>query len=152
MKPIQKILCPTDCSAGSRAALEQAAFLAERLGARIHLLHVWHVAYHVRPDLHVWLETHGQQPIGTVVASEAQKELDEFVASLPEALRGGLTLHVLQGEPAPTIADFASREAFDLIVMGTHGRTGLAHLALGSVAEKVVRHASCPVLTLRLAK
>jgi nucleotide-binding universal stress UspA family protein len=56
-------------------------------------------------------------------------------------------VHLVQAEPAKAITETAAREKFDLIVMGTHGRSGLAHLALGSVAERVVRHAPCPVLT-----
>jgi nucleotide-binding universal stress UspA family protein len=150
--PINKILCPIDCSDGSKAALDYALFVSKQFGAEVHVLHVWHVTYHVRPDLSVWMEAHGQQPISAVVAAEAKAETDRFLSTLDAPVRDALKVHVVEGEPARTISEIANRDHFDLIVMGTHGRTGVAHLALGSVAERVVRHAHCPVLSVRLPK
>lgn len=150
MHPIKKVLCPVDCSAGSKAALEYALFVAKHFDSEVHILHAWHVSYHVRPDLSVWMEAHGQQPITTVVAAEAQAETQQFLAALDPAVRATLKVHVVEGEASTAITETATRDKMDLIVMGTHGRTGLAHLALGSVAEKVVRHAPCPVLTVRI--
>lgn len=150
MKPIRKILCPVDYSEGSGVALEYALAFAEHCGAEVHLVHVWHMNYHVRPDLSVWMEAHGQQPISVVVEKEAKAETERYLASLPPETRKALRVHVVEGEPWRTIVDVAAREQFDMIAMGTHGRSGIAHLALGSVAEKVVRHAACPVLTVRL--
>ena len=152
MKPIQKILCPIDCSEGAKVALEYAVFTGKHFQAEVHVLYAWHVAHHVRPDLSVWMEAHGQQPISKVIAAEAKAEAEKFLASLDPGVGAALRLHVVEGEPAPTIATMAAEQHYDLIVMGTHGRTGIAHLALGSVAEKVVRHAPCPVLTVRLPK
>lgn len=152
MKRIKKILCPVDFSKGSRAAVDYAHGLAQTLGANVELLHVWHLTYHVRPDLSVWAETHGQRPILEVVQADAEADLREFVEGLPDELRSQLETHCLQGEPALTIAKVAEEGAFDLIVLGTHGRTGVSHVALGSVAERVVRHAKCPVLTVRMPK
>lgn len=150
MTPIQKVLCPVDCSEGSKVALEYALFCGQHFNAKVHILHAWHVAHHVRPDLSVWMEAHGQQPISKVVALEAQAETDRFLSSLEAGVRAALDVHVLEGEPATTIVDFANRHKSDLIVMGTHGHSGLIHLALGSTAEKVVRRAHCPVLTVRV--
>jgi universal stress protein A len=147
--PIKNVLCPVDCSEGSKVALEYATFVGKQFGAKVHLLHAWHVAHHVRPDLSVWMEAHGQQPITKVMADAAKTETDRFVATLPESTRSALTVHVIEGEPASSITEFATNHQMDLIVMGTHGRTGLMHIALGSVAEKVVRHSRCPVLTVR---
>ncbi|HEX7672043.1 MAG TPA: universal stress protein [Polyangiaceae bacterium] len=150
--PIQKVLCPVDCSEGSKVALEYALFVGNKFGAKVHVLHAWHVAHHVRPDLSVWMEAHGQQPISKMIALEAKAETDRFLAALDPAVRNELEAHVVEGEPASTIVGFATDHQVDLIVMGTHGRTGVVHLALGSVAEKVVRHALCPVLTVRIPK
>lgn len=152
MTPIKKILCPVDCSEGSKAALDYALSMSERFGAEVHILHVWHVTYHVRPDLSVWMEAHGQRPISAVVAAEARAETDRFLSTLDAKARDALKVHIVEGEPARTITDIANRDQFDLVVMGTHGRTGVVHLALGSVAERVVRHSHCPVLTVRIPK
>lgn len=152
MTPIQKVLCPVDCSEGSKVALDYALFVGKHFGAKVHVLHTWHVGHHVRPDLSVWMEAHGQQPISKIIALEAQAETERFLSALDSSVRSALEAHVLQGEPATTIIEFATDHHADLIVMGTHGRTGVMHLALGSVAEKVVRHAHCPVLTVRIPK
>jgi universal stress protein A len=147
---IRKILCPVDCSEGSKAAVAYASLLAERFDARIELLYAWHVHHHVRPDLSVWMESHGQKPIAEVVAAEADIAVRQFVASLEEPLKARLDVRLVEGEPAPIIVQTAAQDGCDLIVMGTHGRSGFSHFALGSVAEKVVRHAQCPVLTVRI--
>jgi universal stress protein A len=146
VKPLKNILCPIDCSEGSKVALEYGLFIAKHFGGRAHVLHVWHVSTHIRPDLSVWMEAQGQQPVAKLVETEATTAAQRFLAALgPDA--AGADLHVLEGEPWRVISDLAERDGFDLIVMGTHGRSGLAHVALGSVAERVVRHAPCPVLT-----
>lgn len=146
VKPIKNVLCPIDGSQGSKVALEYGLFIAKHFGGRAHALHVWHVSTHIRPDLSVWMETQGQQPVAKVVEAEAKAEMARFMAGLG-ADASGLDVHVLEGEPWRVITEMAERDGFDLIVMGTHGRSGLMHLALGSVAERVVRHATCPVLT-----
>ncbi len=150
MKPIRKILCPVDCSKGSGVALDYAVSFAKQCGAEVHLLHVWQVHYQVRQDLSVWMEAHGQQPIAKVIEDEARAETDKFLESLPADIRSTLKVRLVEGEPWRTVVEVAARENFDLIAMGTHGRSGIVHLALGSVAEKVVRHAECPVLTVRM--
>ena len=144
---MKKILCPIDSSPGSRAALDMAMYVAGKFGTELHVLHVWYVAHHVRPDLSVWMEAHGQQPIQKLIASTAEAETEAFLSKLPPAERARLKVHVVEGEPWRTIVDTAKSEPFDLITMGTHGRSALARFALGSVAERVVRHAPCPVLT-----
>jgi nucleotide-binding universal stress UspA family protein len=152
MTPIRKILCGVDCSDGSNAALEYALFVGKRFDAEVHVLHAWHVTHHLRPDLSVWMETHGQQPIAVVIEAEAKAETERFLSTLDPPTRASLKVRVLAGEPAQTITNLAANERFDMIVVGTHGRTGFGHLALGSVAERVVRHAHCPVLTVRVPK
>jgi nucleotide-binding universal stress UspA family protein len=152
VNPIKKVLCPIDCSDGSKEALEYALFFAKQFGAKVHVLHAWHVSMHVRPDLTVWVEAAGQQPIIQVVETEARTETARFLSSFDPAVRAGIEVHLVHAEPSKAILETAARDKFDLIVMGTHGHTGLVHMAMGSVAERVVRHSPCPVLTVRRAK
>jgi universal stress protein A len=148
MSPITKILVPVDFSGCSRAALGHALFLSEKFSAPVHLLHVWHIPGHLRPDLTVWvgdvsgtLADHAQQ--------EANAEMAKFLSEMGLASRSGVTSEVIAGTPATAIVETAKAKGCDLIVIGTHGRTGFSHLLLGSVAESVVRHAPCPVMTVR---
>lgn len=146
---IEKILLPVDFSECSKEALRYAVELSDRFGAAIHLLYVWDIPGYLRPDLTVWTGD-----ISASLSEHAQKEasqaLDEFVLDVGVKDRKGLTAEAVPGAPAPTILQKAEDEGFDLIVMGTHGRTGLSHLVLGSIAENVVRRAHCPVLTVRV--
>lgn len=144
----KKILLPVDFSDCSRAALRHATFIGDEFGSEIHVLHVWDIPGHLRPDLTVWtgdisasLHEHARQ--------EAEQALEDFAKDTGVAGRRGLTLETASGPPASTVVAKAEEGAYDLIVMGTHGRTGLSHLVLGSIAEHVVRHAQCPVLTVR---
>jgi universal stress protein A len=143
---IARILVPVDFSAHSDRALRYATSLASRLGATVELLHVvedpfvsgaWSSEIHV-PNLPELLENQ---------IAAARGRLAELKAVA--GARVGTT--VLSGQPAHTIIAHATAGGFDLIVMGTHGRTGLSHVFMGSVAERVVRRAPCPVLTLREA-
>ena len=137
------ILVPTDFSTASAPAMEYARMLAERFGAALHLLHVvedpyaaaaWPGAYASMPDLRERL------------TAEAEQRFEGITASLSDL---ETATEVVVGLPAKTIVDVAATRGADLIVMGTHGRSGVAHLLLGSVAERVVRMAICPVLTVR---
>jgi nucleotide-binding universal stress UspA family protein len=119
--PAQEILVPTDFSASADAALAVAGQYARRLRGHIHLLHVSAAA--------------GTDAVRSVAAVQAKAGPD-----VPIIVAGGA------GDPAEEILRYAWRHAVDLIVMGTHGRTGVSRLLLGSVAERVVRGARCPVL------
>jgi universal stress protein A len=143
MKPIQRILCPVDFSDTSNHAVKYALGLAEPLGAEVHLLHVYQLPMYTMPDGALLA---GPQT-ATRVMESAQQALNELAASL-----GGdppLQKHLTEGVPHAEVERVANDIGADLIVMGTHGRTGLGHLLLGSVAERVVRTASVPVLTVR---
>jgi nucleotide-binding universal stress UspA family protein len=130
---IQRLLVPTDFSVCSMRALRYAEELARRFGAEI-------VLVHVDESLVARSELAG---LREAVAGE---ELERLVALLEK--RGVPARAVVRsGGAAEEIAEEA--ESADLVVMGTHGRTGLAHVLMGSVAERVVRHARCPVLTVR---
>jgi universal stress protein A len=144
---ITRILVPVDFSPHSDQALRYATGLAARSGASIELLHVvdnpfasgaWTSEVYV-PNLPEMLET---------LLGEANKRLTSL-KSVPAREGIDIETRVLTGQPAHTIIEHAHAGAFDLIVMGTHGRTGFSHLFVGSVAERVVRRAPCPVLTVR---
>ena len=141
-----RILAPTDFSPPSDQALEYARGIAARCGATLHLLHVLD-------------ETADTSPFGAEVIVPDSPEVR--AARLAEARdklahRSGGANHeqprasteVVAGPSTRTIVRYAAENDFDLIVMGTHGRTGFAHLVMGSVAEEVVRTASCPVLSI----
>ena len=141
---IKRILVPTDFSADAAAALTYALRFAQPFGASVHLLHVvadpmaagaWSSAVYTAEiaGLHINL------------VRDAERRLQQEAAD-----KGApITTEVRTGHAAHVILDLANERGIDLIVMGTHGRTGLAHLVMGSVAERVVRLAPCPVLTMR---
>ncbi len=138
---IRHILVPMDFSELARQALYHAIPLASGFGAKISLLHV--VELPVYPT-----------EMGTVVVHQertlqaSRKELAALGEQLiPASLRGRVL--VCMGRPYEEIANTARRLKVDLIVLTTHGYTGLKHVLLGSTAERVVRHAPCPVLTVR---
>ena len=141
---IRLILVPVDFSAQSDAAFEYALALAGKLGARLDLLHVFQVPAFAFPDAAVAI------PTETLV--EVQKAAEARLGTLQKrAEQAGVpaTTDLFEGAPFVEIVRAARAREVDLIVMGTHGRTGLRHALLGSVAEKVVRKAPCPVLVVR---
>jgi universal stress protein A len=142
-----RILVPTDFSAPSDAALATAKSLAVRFGASIHLIHVLQDPYATAAFA---AEIHGYIPSGIKESwqAQAQTQLDEQL-SAAERTQFRATTTVLFGPSAKSIVEYAHDHAMNLIVMGTHGRAGVAHLLIGSVAERVVRTAECPVLTVR---
>jgi glycine betaine transporter len=144
---IARILVPVDFSAYSERALEYATALAARLGASLHLLHV------VEDPIATgaW---GGETAILNVtelreeLLADAERRLVSYCDAAKRALVP-VEPAVRLGLTAITIVDHATSLGADLIVMGTHGRTGMSHLLMGSVAESVLRHAPCPVLTVR---
>jgi len=141
MIALQRILVPHDFSETSEAAVRYAVALARNFGARIHLLHVGDQA---RLDL----ETEFPLGLEGAVEDAVRERLLKIVTPAEQA-----ELHpefvVRAGVPAAEIVRYASNYDIDLIVMGTHGRGPVSHMVMGSVAEKVVRTAPCPVLTVR---
>lgn len=145
----KRILVPTDFSPGSRAALDHAAGLAERYGATVVALHVWQPPALMRADDSITISGEPYQTLSEMAGKRASAEMDSFLAPLIEHEGVWFRRQVALGDPADTILEVAADGRFDLIVMGTHGRTGLKRMILGSVAEKVTRRANCPVLTIR---
>lgn len=145
---IRKILCPVDFSEGSKAALAHAAMMAARFDAAIDLFHVREAApYDMAGDV-IRAES---APEG--LAGQARTELTERLLVMIEEVAGAerarITPVVASGYPAQSILGRLEDGGYDLAVLGTAGRKGVAHLLMGSVAERVVRSAPCPVLTIR---
>lgn len=143
---VQRILCPIDFSEYSKAALQHALALRVPLGASLVALHVMPYALVPGGDFAYPWPTSGTA--GPDVLARTQRELREFV----EAVAGtdsGVETKLLEGDPAREVPAEAERGGVGLIVMGTHGRSGFDRFLLGSVAEKVLRRAPCPVLTVR---
>lgn len=146
MSDYQCFLVPYDFSDHARAALDAALDLAGRLGARVHLLHVVQPPTYAYPGI-----AGGIAPTIDlrVVRESASQALGEVVARVAGS-KVPVEPHVVEGLAIPeTIHQVAQKVDADLIVMGTHGRTGLAHAFLGSVAERTLRGAPAPVLTVQ---
>lgn len=141
---VRTILAPIDFGGGSDHSLDYALDLAQALGAAVHLLHVYQIPVYGFPD-GAFL---AGPEIATKLSEAAQRGLDEVLERTKA--RGLAVSGVLrQGAPAEEICATAKEIGADLIVLGTHGRKGLAHALLGSVAERVVRTSTIPVLTIR---
>ena len=139
----KQILVPTDFSVGSRLAVDYAMELAGRLGASVHLLHV----VEDPPVAGLFTEAHADlESLKRKRRSDARHLMNALLGALK---RHDITNEIAGGPVAATIAGVAADRGADFIVMGTHGRTGLSHVLVGSVAEQVLRIAGCPVLTVR---
>ncbi|MCH9727734.1 MAG: universal stress protein [Planctomycetes bacterium] len=143
MIEMKKILIPTDFSETSQAATQYAVELAKKFDAKIYLLHVIE-----DPIVYMPMFESYAMPPKEDFESFAETRLDNWIL---DDDKGELEMETkwVHGNPFVDILKFAKKEDVDLIVVGTHGRSFTAHLLLGSVAEKVVRKASCPVLTVR---
>lgn len=146
MMQIRKVLCPVDFSPSSDHALEYAVAFAGAHRAELLLVHVVHpLAYGV-----------GAEGVAVDAGMQLLKEMETSCADrlheVAESVKGGcpsVSEFVVTGVPFLEIIQLAKAQNADLIVMGTHGRSGLAHMLIGSVAERVVRKAPCPVLTVK---
>ena len=141
-----RILVPTDFSPPSDAALEYARAIAKRFGATLHVLHILDDPYRTAFASEVYVpELEGLRD--ELLADAVARLKDRLQASDVRELRA--TTAAVIGMPSSSIVDYAGLHDIDLIIMGTHGRGGMSHLLMGSVAERVVRTAPCPVLTVR---
>jgi nucleotide-binding universal stress UspA family protein len=149
MLTIRRILAPSDFSDASRRAVDYAADLAERFGAELALLHVVEIPPGLSASTLMRSGADGRmEPMGDYLRNIAMETLRGLGA---EAQKRGLvvTYTIELGDAEKEIRRAAQRLPADLVVVGTHGRTGLRHLLLGSVAERVVRQSDIPVLTVR---
>jgi len=142
---VRHLLVPTDFSEGSKQAFAYALEVARTCGAKLTLLHVvelpsyltdGHTPAHVTTALRDHMQGSAQQQLARLLPEGAGTPVE-------------IARQVAVGVPHQKILEIAAAEQVDWIVMATHGRTGLSHLVMGSVAERVVRKASCPVLTVR---
>ena len=144
MREISDILFATDFSESSQSAADYAVTLAKLTGAHLHVLHVINeLDEHQR----VMIPSEAFQVLEKEVELQAVKELNRFCKELAGDLI--TTTYAVVGTPFLKILETSDRVDADLIVMGTHGRTGMEHMIIGSNAERVVRNAKIPVLTVR---
>lgn len=146
MIDLKRILVPTDFSKYSDNALTYATAFAEKFAAELYLLHVVQDLGVFLPDM-----VTGTPPLAPPVdqlTAAARTALDKLVKD-KQLARFQVHLEVREGPPFYEIIRLAKEADIDLIVMGTHGRGGLRHVLMGSVCEKIVRKAPCPVLSVR---
>ena len=147
MIALKKVLVATDFGPASDSALRYGQALARGFGAVLHVLHVTENVFARAMDGYGY----------TAIPPEVQEDLERVGRKQTEALLdaedrrelGAAAVTVTSNSPANAIVDYARANGVDLIVMGTHGRGAVAHMFMGSVAERVVRMAPCPVLTVR---
>jgi nucleotide-binding universal stress UspA family protein len=141
---IRRILVPLDFSEHAESILTSAGHLAEEHGSRVLLLHVYHLPVEFQQLEGAYLPP----DFWANVKNEAEQQLDKYAVKLKDT---GVEVEsfVREGYPATVIVEEADSLDADLIVIGTHGHSGLKHLLLGSIAERVVQKAPCPVLTVK---
>jgi nucleotide-binding universal stress UspA family protein len=144
MITLKNILVPSDFSECSGQAMRYGLELARKFGATLHLVHVVQ-----DPATQPWATEGFAMPLLEVTEEWLKEAETRLTASVPEADRSRVRVSSLLGAVYPEVLRYAQDEEIDLIVMGTHGRGGVSHLLLGSIAEKMVRRSPCPVLTVR---
>src|SRR5262245_44490886 len=147
MITLKNVLVATDFGEASDAALTYGRALAERFGARLHVLHV---------AQNIYLNAFGSENFAAIAPSlqkeleeTARKELDERLIDSDGSGPPTTGVVLTSNSPAFAIVDYAREHSIDLVVVGTHGRGALTHFLMGSVAERVVRLAPCPVMTIK---
>ncbi|MBW1963053.1 MAG: universal stress protein [Deltaproteobacteria bacterium] len=138
---IKTILCPVDFSEISTNAMEYAVFLASHHHAELLLLHV---VEHLQEFEQYQILVFTSQELAEKMEKQAHEELNKLTGQIKKTIKVETVLR--QGKPFVEIIKEAREKDMDLIVMASHGRTGISHMLMGSVAEKVVRKANCPVL------
>jgi len=145
MIAIRKVLVATDFSAPSETALNYARAMARAFGAQLHVMHVFEPLWITSADV-----VGGGVALATMIQGledTAKKQLEEAVTEEDRRELKAVPVMMTSESPAREIAKYANDQKVDLVVIGTHGRSGLTRLLIGSVAEKIVRLAPCPVLT-----
>jgi nucleotide-binding universal stress UspA family protein len=145
MRPIRKILVPIDFSPHSAVALQYAIDIALHYSAELALVHVFDIGIYALGDGSPMLDpAHFEN-----IVNQIEHDLDEAKRDALAAGVGVVHTKLLQGKPDHELQRSALEDGADLIVMGTHGRTGFRHLLMGSVAERLLRRAHCPVFTVK---
>ena len=141
---IKNILVPTDFSSLSQSALEYARDLADNMNATIHILHVIDKSMPFVPGK----QNLSESELTAAFEADARKQLSAFIAEAENDTDIKVIGMIKHGIDFEEIVKYAKEVGADLIVIATHGRTGIMHSLLGSVAEKVIQHAKCPVLVI----
>jgi len=159
MSEFKRILCPVDLSGFSMEALRLAVQLAKSGGAVLDILHVIHNPFDelymsaITESDPAMIDAYAAEPGRRAKIVRATEEHAEVLLKqfCHDAVRGvaKVNYHIRQGDPFENILDASEDFLTDLIVLATHGRTGIKRLVIGNVAEKVVRHARCPVMTVK---
>lgn len=143
---VRRILFPTDVSEGSAHAVPYVADLTRHYGAKLYIIHV---VYDITRATGMYVPHINMDELYRDIETSAKRELEKCCV---EELRGykNIEYRILKGVPHEEILKFADENNIDMIIMGTHSRKGLDRVIFGSTAERVVRHAKCPVLTVGL--
>ncbi len=142
---IKRILLPTDLSDASISAFKYAKSIAEKYGASIYVLHVLE---NIPPVLAIHTLDLTAERVEKNMEENAKRQLEKIVKENLKT-KNKVQLFIRKGVVSDEIIKFVDEKKIDLIVMGTHGRTGIEYTLLGSIAEKIVRKAKCPVLTVK---
>lgn len=142
----RSILVPVDYSEHSKASVRYAAELAKNVGATLHVVHVWDRPTYASDAVLVRRPGEEHCSLAELIQRNAENDMKDFLATL-ELGDVKLTHELLSGDPTAKLVEQLKGGGYDLVVLGTHGRTGLMHLLMGSVAEKLVRLSPVPVLT-----
>lgn len=147
MIAIRKILFPTDFSETSKYAMRYAIEFAKEFNAELEIIHV---LFDESQIVAFYLPQVTFQNLNLELEESAKKQLEDFIKEYPELNQVNYTTKLLKGTPFIEIIEEAKKFQADMIVIGTHGRSGLEHILFGSTAEKVVRKSPCPVFTVTL--
>jgi len=141
------ILVPVEYSQHCQRALEVAGAWAAQLGAELEVVHVWDHPPLVPEDVTVEHPSGEKRTLFELIGENAEREMNEFISrsKLPPGV--SVTHHLVSGEPASAILEAIAQRGADMVVISTHGRRGFRHFLMGSIAEKIVRLATVPVLT-----
>ncbi len=145
---IKRILPPVDFSEHSKAALRYAVFMARSLDAALEVLNVYDPPF-ANDDIQIKMPDGDDVTVQEYVLRHTQDQMARLTDSIEGIEDVEMVVNILAGVPDEVIVDRGADGAFDLVIMGTHGRRGLARVLMGSVAERVTRLASCPVLVVR---
>jgi nucleotide-binding universal stress UspA family protein len=144
----RRVLVPVDYSPFSRSALSYAEFLARTFGAELDVVHVWDRPTYISDDTVIHDRDGKRMSLTEMIVENAEHEMQQFLRETRPTKEGLLPKHrLLSGEPVSTLLSEIEKGSHDLVVVGTQGRTGLKHLLLGSVAERLVRLSTVAVVT-----
>ncbi len=141
---LKRILVPFDFSSAAEKALRYATVFARQLDAKVMLLHVRELPYYPAALAYMPMMPPAEQPPDQAIIDRLESDARRLV---PAGMNGGVFLRV--GTPFDEICKAAAETSADLVIVSTHGYTGVKHVLMGSTAERVVRHAPCPVLVVR---